>query len=295
MSVLVDKDTKVVVQGITGTAASFHTENMLNYGTKIAAGVRPGAGGKSVKGVPVYDTCSDVMKEHNIDVSILFVPPGIMKKAAFEALDAGIKLLVMVSEHVPLHDTVAIIQKAEKSGAGVIGPNTPGLIAPDLRCKIGFVPEKYFIPGSVGVASRSGTLTYEIVSRLTQRDIGQSFCVGVGGDPIVGKPFPQIAELMEEDPSTELILLIGEIGGTAEEETAEMIAKGDINKPVVAYIAGRTAPPDKRMGHAGAIIAGNKGTIESKLNAFENAGVPVAEVPAEVPGLVHRELSRTEG
>ncbi len=282
MSILVNENTKVLIQGITGTAAQHHTVNMLDYGTKIVAGARPGAGGTKVCGFPVYNTAKEAVQDCEIDASILFVPAKAMKHAAFEALDAGIKLVVMVSEHVPLHDTMAIVEKAESSGANVIGPNTPGIISPGEKCKLGFVPQQYFMPGHVGVASRSGTLTYEIVSRLTSSNIGQSTCVGVGGDPIIGLPFPKIAKHFEQDPKTKVILLVGEIGGSAEEETADMIVNGEIKKPVVAYITGLTAPPDKRMGHAGAIIARRRGRIESKLKAFARARDKVAAEPSEV-------------
>lgn len=290
MSILIDADTKVLVQGITGEAAQHHTKNMLDYGTKIVAGVRPGAGGQRVHGVLVYDSVEKATAEHQLDASILFVPAKAMKQAALEALTAGIKLIVMVSEHVPVHDTMAIIEKAEQVGADVIGPNTPGLISPGAKCKLGFVPQQYFTPGQVGVASRSGTLTYEIVSRLTLAGIGQSTCVGVGGDGIVGLPFPKICRYFQNDPETKAILLVGEIGGSAEEETAELIAAGEITKPVVAYLTGRTAPPDKRMGHAGAIVAGGRGSIDSKLKAFAQVGVPVAAFPGEVAALLKKIL-----
>jgi len=292
MSVLVDTETRVLVQGITGSAARHHTERMLEYGTKIVAGMRPGAGGTRVHDVPVFDTVEEAVVARNPNTAILFVPAMAMKDAAFEALDAFIGLVVMVSEHVPLHDTMEIIAKAEAHGAAVIGPNTPGLISPSAECKIGFVPSQYYIPGPVGIASRSGTLTYEIVSRLTLAGIGQTTCVGVGGDPIVGTTFSTMARLFESDPETVAILLIGEVGGSMEEEVAEMVRRGEITKPVVAYIAGRTAPEGKRMGHAGAIVAAGRGSIRSKLEAFEAASIPVAAVPDEVVGLVRESLTR---
>ncbi|NIM14616.1 MAG: succinate--CoA ligase subunit alpha [Candidatus Aminicenantes bacterium] len=290
MSVFVNAETRVLVQGITGEAAQHHTEVMMNYGTNIVAGMRPGSGGMTVYGVPVYNTVAEAVEAKKPNASILFVPAKVMRQAAFEALDANIGLIVMVSEHVPLHDTMEIIAKAKESGADVIGPNTPGLIAPSLHCKIGFVPSQYYIPGPVGVASRSGTLTYEIVSRLTLAGIGQTTCVGVGGDPIVGTTFSKMARLFEADPETKAILLIGEVGGSMEEEVAELVQKGEITKPVVAYIAGRTAPKGKRMGHAGAIIAAGRGSIESKLKAFEAANIPVAAIPDEVVKLVKDSL-----
>ncbi len=290
MSVLVDAETRVLVQGITGAAARHHARLMLDYGTRVVAGVRPGAGGRTVEGVPVHDTVREAAEATGAGASILFVPAGAVKEAASEALDAGIRLLVLVTEHVPLHDTLYLVARAEEAGAVLVGPNTPGLIAPPVRVKIGFVPSRYYAPGPVGVASRSGTLTYEIVSRLTEAGIGQSTCVGVGGDPVVGTTFADLVCRFEADPETEAILLIGEVGGGMEEEAAGMVAAGEITKPVVAYLAGRTAPEGRRMGHAGAIVAGGRGSIRSKLAAFAEAGVPVAEVPAEVPELVRARL-----
>lgn len=291
MSVLVDEKTRVLVQGITGTAAQHHTELMLQYGTQIVAGARPGAAGQKVHGVPVFDTPDDAVRATGANASILFVPAVAMKDAAFAAIDAGITLLVMVSEHVPLHDALEIVAAARHQGVRVIGPNTPGLIAPPASVKIGFVPAQYYLPGPVGVASRSGTLTYEIVSRLTHVGIGQTTCVGVGGDPVVGTSFAALARAFQADPMTEIILLIGEVGGGMEEEVAELVAAGEITKPIVAYLAGRTAPEGKRMGHAGAIISGGRGSIASKLAAFGRADIPVAEVPADVVGLVRARLA----
>jgi succinyl-CoA synthetase alpha subunit len=283
MSIIAKSSTYVLIQGITGNAARTHTKNMLDYGTKIIAGTRPGGGGGEVHGVPVYDSVAQAVEKHpTINTTILFVPPKGTKEAALEALDAGIKTVVMVAEHVPLHDNLEILEKGEEKGALVIGPNTPGLISPSEQTKLGFVPSQYFIPGPVGVASRSGTLTYEIVSRLTLDGIGQTTCIGVGGDPIVGTPFPRILEFFEKDSETKAILLIGEIGGTREEEAAEMIKDRKITKPVFVYLVGRTAPEGKRVGHAGALIEGNRGTIKSKLASFREAGVPVADTPADV-------------
>jgi succinyl-CoA synthetase alpha subunit len=290
MSVLVNSATRLVVQGITGTAAQHHAQLMIAYGTSVVAGARPGAGGTEVNGIPVFDTVSDAVDATNANASILFVPARAMKGAAFEALEAGIDLLVMVSEHVPLHDTMEIIAMAAELKAHVVGPNTPGIIAPPEKCKIGFVPSQYYRPGPVGVASRSGTLTYEIVSRLTLAGIGQTTCVGVGGDPIVGTTFSDMARLFQADDQTKAILLIGEVGGSMEEEVAELVLQGEITKPIVAYIAGRTAPEGKRMGHAGAIVAAGRGSIDSKLAAFTSASIPVAEVPDDVVGLVRRYL-----
>lgn len=283
MSIIANHSSKVLIQGITGNAARLHTKNMLDYGTKIIAGTKPGGGGGEVHGVPVYNSVGEAVASHpDLNTTILFVPPKGTKEAAFEALNAGIKIVVMVAEHVPLHDNLIILEEAEKREALVIGPNTPGLISPSEKTKLGFVPSQYFIPGPVGVASRSGTLTYEIVSRLTLNGIGQTTCIGVGGDPIVGTPFPKILQFFEKDPETKAVLLIGEIGGTREEEAAEMIRDRKITKPVFSYLVGRTAPEGKRVGHAGALIEGSRGTIESKLGCFREAGVPVAETPADV-------------
>ena len=286
MSIIINSQTRLLVQGITGNAARYHTKLMLEYGTNIVAGVRPGAGGTKVSGVPVFDTVSEATEEKQIDTSILVVPAKVMNNTAFEALDSGIKKIVMVSEHIPLHDTMEIITKAKQTNAMVIGLNTPVLISPAERCKVGFVPSDYYIAGEIGVASRSGTLTYEIVSRLTEAGIGQSTCVGIGGDPIVGTPFSTILQLFENDPKTKAILMIGEIGGSMEEEAAALVIKGKITKPVVAYLAGRTAPAEKKMGHAGAIIAGGRGSIQSKLDAFKQANIAVAKVPDEVVELI---------
>jgi succinyl-CoA synthetase alpha subunit len=265
---------------------------MWEYGTNIVGGVRPGAGGTNVDGIRVFNTVAEVCDECGPDSSILFIPAKAMKHAALEALNAGIKKLVVVSEHVPLHDAMEIVACAQLKQARVIGPNTPGVISPVERCIVGFVPSAYYVPGHVGVASRSGTLTYELVGRLSEAQIGQSTCVGIGGDPVVGTPFSDILLMFESDPETKAILMIGEIGGSMEEEAAELVQRSVIKKPVVAYLAGRTAPADKKMGHAGAIIAGNRGTIASKLQAFEQAAIPVAAVPGEVVNLVADALAR---
>jgi succinyl-CoA synthetase alpha subunit len=295
MSIIINSQTRLVVQGITGTAARHHTQLMMEYGTNIVAGVRPGAGGTEVHNVPVFDTVADAIANRKANTSILFIPARVMKQAAYKALEAGIKTIVMVSEHIPLHDTMEIVAKAQEIQARVIGPNTPGLISPSEQCKVGFVPSAYYIPGPIGVASRSGTLTYEIVSRLTRAGIGQSTCVGIGGDPIIGTPFSQVLELFQNDAETKAILVIGEIGGTMEEDAATLVEQGKITKPVVAYLAGSTAPSDKKMGHAGAIIAGGKGTIASKLAAFKRASIPVAAVPNEVVPLIKKALTFVSG
>lgn len=286
MSILVGPDTKVLIQGITGRAGRLHTQSMLEYGTTIVAGVRPGAEGEEVCGVPVYNRVKSAVAETGANASVLFVPAHAVKGAALEAIDAGIKLLVIIPEHVPLHDTLEIINEARKRGAIVIGPNTAGMIAPPVKCKLGFMPNRYYIPGPVGVVTRSGTLTYEIVSRLTLAGIGQTTCVGVGGDAAVGTRFPDLLKLFEADPETKVMLLVGELGGTQEEEAAELVRTGLITKPVIAYIAGYSIPSGKRFGHAGTIVEGNRGTIESKLNAFAEAGIPVAKFPADVVKLI---------
>ncbi len=286
MSALVDADTKVLIQGITGSAARLHTRIMRQYGTAVVAGVRPGAGGQTVEQVPVYDSVAEAVEQTGANAGVLFVPSFAIKGAVFEAIAAGLKLLVMVPEHVPLHDTMAIVERAAQRGVRVIGPNTPGLICPRTRCKMGFLPQQYFVDGPVGVASRSGTLTYEIVSRLHAVGIGQSTCVGVGGDPIVATTFAEVSLAFQEDADTRAIVLIGEIGGSMEEEVAELIVAGKVTKPMVAFLAGRNAPEDKRMGHAGAIVAAGRGSIASKLAAFDRAGVQVADQPADVVPLV---------
>ncbi len=287
---MIDSSTRVVVQGITGKAGSLHTKTMLEYGTNIVAGVRPGAEGEEVHGILVYNKVKSAVAEHDANASILFVPGPLVKGAALEAINAGIRLLVIIPEHVPIHDTIEIMEHARKKGAAVVGPNTAGLIYPEYKCKIGFVPNKYFIPGPVGIGSRSGTLMYELVARLTRSNIGQSLCVGVGGDPIVGMRFPQLLRIFQKDKNTKAILLIGEIGGTQEEDAAELVVSGEITKPVVAYMAGHSAPKEKKIGHAGAIVSGEKGTMESKLRAFEKAGIGVAKTPGEVVNLICKSL-----
>jgi succinyl-CoA synthetase alpha subunit len=291
MSALVSRQTRVLVQGITGGAARLHTRIMQGYGTRVVGGVRPGAAGQTVEGVPVFDSVADAVQATGADASVLFVPAAHIRAAAFEAMEAGLRLLVMVPEHVPLHDSLAIVERAGELGARVVGPNTPGLLRTSARCKLGFLPEGYFTPGPVGVASRSGTLTYELVRRLTLAGVGQSLCVGVGGDPVVGTTLAQMLRLFEADPETRAVLLVGEIGGSMEEDAARLMVEGAITKPVVAFLAGRNAPPEKRMGHAGAIIAAGRGTIESKLAALSGAGVAVADLPSDVPRLVQRALS----
>lgn len=290
VGIIVNAETRVVVQGITGGAGSAHAKTMMEYGTRIVAGVRPGGAGQEVLGVPVYNSVKEAVDAKKANTSIMFVPAKVAKGAAFEAIDAGIKVLVIIPEHVPPLDVIAILEKAEQRGVIVIGPNTPGIINPAAKTKVGFVPNQYYMPGNVGVASRSGTLTYEIVSRLTKKGIGQSTCIGIGGDPIVGTPFPKILKMFQEDPETKVILLICEIGGSQEEEAAELLKSGAVTKPVVAYVAGYAAPKGKRLGHAGALINGETGTIENKLKLFKEAGVDVAKLPDDVVGIITRKL-----
>ncbi|MBI2996007.1 MAG: succinate--CoA ligase subunit alpha [Candidatus Melainabacteria bacterium] len=288
MSILIDKETKVIVQGITGNMGRTHTAHMLEYGTKIVAGVTPGKGGQEVSGVKVFDTVQEAKEKTGATVSCIFVPAYFVLDAAYEALDAGMDIVVIITEGIPLHDEVKIIRRSNELGIKVIGPNCPGIITPG-ECLIGIHPGIMYKPGKVGMISRSGTLTYEIALALTNSNVGQSTCIGIGGDPVVGLSIVDCLKLFNFDKDTGVIVLIGEIGGTAEEEAAEFIKK-EIKKPVVAYIAGRTAPEGKRMGHAGAIITGNKGTAESKVKTFKDANVQVACVPSEVADLVKKAM-----
>jgi len=286
----VDGETRVLVQGITGRQGRFHTKLMLEYGTRIVAGVTPGKGGESVEGVPVYDTVAEAMDRHRIDASIIFVPAPYAPDAVYEALDAGLDPIVVITEGIAVRDTMMFVAKARRSGVTIIGPNTPGVIKVG-ECKLGIMPASVFKRGRVGVISRSGTLTYEIADHISSIGLGESTCVGLGGDPITGLDFIDVLKWFEDDPETEAVALIGEIGGDAEERAAEFIAEGGFTKPAVAYIAGRTAIPGKRMGHAGAIIQGERGTAKSKIEALEAAGVPVAEKPREVAKLLKELLS----
>ncbi len=283
--ILIDKNTKALVQGITGREGSFHTGRMLGYGTRILAGVTPGKAGLRVHGVPVYDSVADALEEHpEVNASIAFVPARFMADAAYEAVDSGIRLLVVITEHIPVHEALKFISYARLKGTVVVGPNTPGVISPG-ECKLGIMPETVFKPGRIGVVSRSGTLTYEIAMAMSRAGYGQSTCIGIGGDPITGLDFIDVVRMFEEDDDTDAVVVIGEIGGDAEERLAEYLSRGT-HKPVVAYIAGKTAPPGKRMGHAGAIISMGIGTAKSKIEAFRKAGVPVAETPSQVPRLL---------
>ncbi len=286
MVVLVDENTKVIVQGITGHEGSFHTRLMLEYGTKIVAGVTPGKGGKEVHGVPVYDTMEEAVAEHpDANASIVFVPAKFAADAVYEAIDAGMKVVVVITEGIPVHDTLKFVNYAKRKGTVIIGPNCPGIISPG-KTKIGIMPGRAFAPGSVGIISRSGTLTYEVAYALTRAGLGQSTAIGVGGDPVVGLTFTEAMELFEKDPDTKALVIIGEIGGDMEERAAKMIEEGRFTKPVVAFVAGRTAPPGKRMGHAGAIIMMGTGAYQDKVKALEKAGVRVARIPQDIPKLV---------
>jgi succinyl-CoA synthetase alpha subunit len=287
LGIIIDKKTRAIVQGITGTQGSFHTQLMLEYGTKIVAGTSPGKGGNQIYGVPVYDTVEEAQEKHSANASILFVPAPFAADAALEALENGIKTLVIITEHIPIEDAIDLMECAKQANATVIGPNTPGIISPG-ESKLGIMPAHIFKPGSMGIVSRSGTLTYEIAAGLTGKNLGQSTCLGLGGDPITGLNFTDALKMFERDPQTKAVVLIGEIGGNLEELTAEYVSREKYPKPIVAFIAGRSAPPGKRMGHAGAIIMGKTGTAESKIEAFEKAGVKVAEKPSEVAELLTR-------
>ncbi len=278
--ILVNKETKVIVQGATGKMGATHTKRMLAYGTKIVAGVTPGKSGQTVHDVPVFDTVKAAVKETGANASVIFVPPYLAYEAASEALAAGIKLLTVITEGVPPLDTLKMVQEVKEEKAYLIGPNCPGIITPG-QCLIGILPGSIFKSGPIGMVSKSGTLTYEIALALTEANLGQSTCIGVGGDPIKGLDYQEVLTLFEQDPETKAIVLIGEIGGNAEEEAAEFIKK-HIKKPVVAFIAGQTAPPGKRMGHAGAIVSAGKGTAQSKVEALNAASVKVAQTPNQV-------------
>lgn len=284
MAVLVDENTKLIVQGITGHQGRYHTKAMKEFGTEVVAGVTPGKGGETVEGVPVFNTVMDAVESTGANTSIIFVPAPFTMDAVFEAIDSGIRLVVVITEHVPVHDAMKMVSYAKMKRARIIGPNCPG-IASAGKAKAGILPNHIFREGNTGVVSRSGTLTYEIVNSLTEAGIGQSTTAGIGGDPVIGTNFIDMLELFQNDPETERIVMVGEIGGTAEEEAAEYIKK-HVTKPVYAYIAGRTAPPGKRMGHAGAIVSRGRGTAESKIRALEDAGVKVAKVPTEIPDLI---------
>jgi succinyl-CoA synthetase alpha subunit len=291
MSILVDRTTRVLVAGITGREGAFHNGLMLEYGTQVVAGVTPGKGGQLADGVPVFDSVEDALAETNPNAAVVFVPAPFAVDSVRECAAAGIPFVVLITEGVPVLDMVRLKSKLLDQGATrLLGPNCPGIITPG-ECKIGIMPGHIFSPGPIGVVSRSGTLTYEIVWELTRAGLGQSTCVGIGGDPVPGTRFLEVMELFEHDPATEAVVLIGEIGGSDEEAAAEFIAS--MSKPVVAFISGRTAPPGKRMGHAGAIISGGRGTADSKVAALQAAGVPVAEKTSDIPALLASRIRRS--
>lgn len=288
MSILVNKNTRLLVQGITGRDGSFHTQKMIDYGTKVVGGVSPGKNGQLVGDVPVFNTMADAVKQTGANTSIIFVPATFAADAILEAAEAGIELVIAISEGVPTLDMIRITPYLKKRGTKLIGANCPGLISPN-EALVGILPGGIFKKGNIGLMSRSGTLTYEMVYQLTHNGLGQSTCVGIGGDPVAGLYYEELLQLFEDDPETEAIVLIGEIGGDAEERAAQYIRER-ISKPVVSFIAGQTAPPGKRMGHAGAIIASGTGTAAEKIAAFENVGVLVARQPAEIPELLKKLL-----
>jgi succinyl-CoA synthetase alpha subunit len=280
MSILVDEKTRVVVQGITGNEGMFHTRQMVKYGTKVVAGVTPAKGGQDIDGVPVFNTVSEAVTKAGATASAIFVPPAFAADAILEAAEAGVSLIVCLTEGIPTLDMVMVRAYLKEKGVSLVGPNTPGIISPG-KCKIGVMAGYIHKPGAVGIISRSGTLTYEVVDQLTKKGIGQSTCVGIGGDQIIGLNFVDLLAMFERDPGTEAVIMIGEIGGTAEEEAAQFIEK-HVHKPVLAFVAGLTAPPGRRMGHAGAIIAGGRGTAKEKMEALGKAGVKVVRNPALV-------------
>lgn len=277
----IDGDTRVLVQGITGTQGSFHTRLMLDYGSKVVAGVTPGRGGMEVEGVPVFDSIAEAQIHFDVDASILFVPARFVLDPALEAVEAGLDPVVVIAEGVPVRDTMELVAYARLRGTTIIGPNCPGIIKPG-EVKMGIMPEQVFRRGNIGIVSRSGTLFYEIASHISRRGLGQSTCVGIGGDPVVGLDFIDVLRWFEEDDETEAVALIGEIGGDAEERAADFIAGGGFTKPVATYIAGRTAVPGKSMGHAGAIVQGDAGTALGKIEALRDAGVAVGDLPGDV-------------
>ena len=290
MSILVNQDTRVICQGITGKAGEFHSKNCLEYGTKMVGGVTPGKGGEKVLGLPVFDTCVEAVEKTGANATMIFVPAPFTADAILEALDAGIQVIVAITEGVPVLDMVHVYDRVKRSKAVLIGPNCPGVITAE-ECKIGIMPGYIHKRGSVGIMSRSGTLTYEAVWQTTNLGLGQTTCVGLGGDPIVGKSFIDLLARFEADPQTEAILMMGEIGGNAEEEAAAYV-KANVTKPVAAFIAGSAAPPGKRMGHAGAIISGGKGTAAEKMAALRDAGIEVAESPADMGTAMQRAIAR---
>jgi len=288
MSILIGEKTRVVVQGITGRMGAIQTMHMLKAGTKITAGVTPGRGGARVEGVPVYDSVAEAMAEQEINTSVLFVPAAVAEESCVEAVDAGVNLLILITEHIPTHDTMRIRAYVRNHGATLIGPTTPGVITPG-QCKIGIMPAILFTPGPVGIISRSGTMSYEMAGLLSTEGIGQTTMVGMGGDPVVGTNLVELLDLFQKDPATRLVVVHGEIGGTQEEKAAVFI-KQKMNKPVIAYLTGKVALEGSRMGHAGAVFTGNRGAMENKIKAFREAGVPIADTPGEIAALVRKAL-----
>ena len=290
MSILVNNNTKLIVQGVTGKEGAFHTKQMLEYGTHIVGGVTPGKGGENdINNIPIFNSVYDAKNQTNCNTSVIFVPPPFAADACIEAIDAKIDLIICITEGIPTSDMVKVINALNNSNSRLIGPNCPGIITPE-QAKIGIMPGFIHQPGNVGVISRSGTLTYEAVHQLSELGIGQSTCIGIGGDPIIGTTFIDLLELFSKDDSTDGVVMIGEIGGTAEEEAAEWIKENNFKKPVVSFIAGRTAPPGRRMGHAGAIVSGGKGTADDKMEALKDAGIHVCESPSDLGSLMQKLL-----
>lgn len=289
MSILIDKSTRLLVQGITGRDGRFHTEKMKEYGTNIVGGTSPGKGGTDVLGIPVFDTMYDAVKQTDANTSIIFVPARFAADAIMEAADSGIKLIICISEGIPTLDVIKAHQFVQAKGAMLIGPNCPGLMSPG-KSLVGILPAQIFKKGNIGVISRSGTLTYEVVYQLTINGMGQSSAVGMGGDPVTGLYFRELLEMLQNDPETEAIVMIGEIGGNAEEQAAEYI-KNHVTKPVVGFIAGQSAPPGKQMGHAGAIISGSSGSAKDKIAAMEAAGIKVAKEPSDIPDILQKMMN----
>jgi succinyl-CoA synthetase alpha subunit len=290
VSILIDRSSRVLVQGITGRDGSFHAKGMKEYGTRVVAGVTPGKGGTTVDGIPVFDSVEEAVAKTKADVSVIYVPAALAQDAIYEAVDAELPLVVCITEGLPARDMIEVAAYLNGRSTRLIGPNCPGLISPG-QCKVGIMPGFIHAPGRIGLVSRSGTLTYEVVWQLTRAKMGQSTCIGIGGDPIIGTRFTDALALFEGDDRTDAVVLIGEIGGADEEEAAALI-EDTMTKPVVAFIAGQTAPPGKRMGHAGAIVSGGSGTAQEKIERFERAGVPVAKVPSDIPRLVADALAR---
>jgi len=292
MSILINKKTKVIVQGITGRDGSFHAQQMKKYGTNIVGGVTPGKGGTKVSGIPVFNTVAEAVKATKANTSVIYVPPSFAVDAVYEAADAGIKLIVCITEGVPANDMLKVYDYIKDKDVRMVGPNCPGLISPD-QSKVGIMPGNICKKGPIGVVSRSGTLTYEAIWALTCADLGQTTCIGIGGDQIIGTNFIDVLQMFEDDSATKAVVMIGEIGGSDEEEAAKFV-KRKMTKPVVGFIAGRTAPPGKRMGHAGAIISGGSGTAKEKVEALNAAGIPVAASPTELPVYIKEKLEKAK-